>query len=194
MKNYQFQPETDWFTKNLQYWEKHLLPLKGLPNMHFLEIGSFEGRSSVWLLDTILTSPTSSLTCIDAFEEPPSDYFDNKLIEPNFYHNIKESGAESKMQIIKGFSNKILPTLIPETYDFIEIDASHKAKDVLDDAVFSWRLLKKGGLLFFDDYEYTEGNSEIDRPKMAIDAFLSVRPTDYRILDHQYQMYIQKRR
>ena len=111
-----------------------------------------------------------------------------------FLKNIKESGAESYVQVIKGCSKDILPTLHSLTYDFIYIDASHKAKDVLDDAVFSWRLLKNGGLLFFDDYKYTEGDIEIDRPKMAIDAFLSVRPTDYRILDHQYQMYIQKRR
>ena len=192
MKKYTFQPNTDWFSRNIFYWKKHLLSFKGKSNLNFLEIGSFEGRSAIWLLEHILFAPTSKLTCIDAFEEPPNDSFDCKLIETNFLHNIKETGALSRVNIIKEYTHTVLPTLQPNSFDFIYIDASHKAKDVLDDTVFSWRLLKSKGLLFFDDYKYIEGDTAIDCPKMAIDAFLSMRPSEYNILDHDYQLYIQK--
>lgn len=71
MRQYTFQPNTDWFSRNLRYWEKHLLPYKDKHNLNFLEIGSFEGRAAVWLLDHILTHQTTRLTCVDAFAEPP---------------------------------------------------------------------------------------------------------------------------
>lgn len=121
-----------------------------------------------------------------------SKEFDSSLIERHFRANIATSGAANRVSILKGYSIDILPVLPANSYDFIYIDASHKAKDVLDDAVFSWRLLKNNGLLFFDDYRYTEGETDSDRPKMAIDAFLSVRPGDVDILDHYYQFYIRK--
>jgi hypothetical protein len=31
-------------------------------------------------------------------------------------------------------------------------DGSHRARDVLEDAVLSWPLLKVGGIMLFDDY------------------------------------------
>jgi predicted O-methyltransferase YrrM len=144
-------------------------------------------------LENVLTAESACLTCIDAFEEPPNISFDNTKIESNFLHNIKESGSAERVHIVKAYSNSVLPTFTVHSFDFIYIDASHKAKDVLDDTVLSWRLLKNGGLLFFDDYQFAEGNTEIDRPKMAIDAFLAMRPDDYTLLDSAYQLYIQKK-
>jgi predicted O-methyltransferase YrrM len=58
------------------------------------------------------------------------------------------------------------------SYDFIYIDGSHKAADVLEDAVLSFRLLKVGGLLIFDDYAWNGGGpTEFDNPRRGIDAF-----------------------
>jgi len=59
--------QVDWFTPQLPLWEKYLIPLKGLSNLSFLEIGSFEGRSAVWLLENILTDEASRIVCIDPF-------------------------------------------------------------------------------------------------------------------------------
>ena len=36
--------------------------------------------------------------------------------------------------------------------DLIYIDGSHLAKDVLSDAILSWKLLKPSGVMIFDDY------------------------------------------
>ena len=53
----------DWFSQHVPYWNRLLEPLKGQPDLRFLEIGSFEGRSACWLLRNILTHETSMLTC-----------------------------------------------------------------------------------------------------------------------------------
>jgi predicted O-methyltransferase YrrM len=157
-KNYIFQ--ADWFSEQIPWWDVQLARFKGKPNLHFLEIGSFEGRSTVWLLENILTDASSKLTCIDTFSGSP-EHENTTLhiseIEKHFRHNIKESGSELKVIVKKGFSRDILPTLAPCSYDCIYIDGSHKASDVLEDAVLSKLLLKKGGIIIFDDYVWEEG-------------------------------------
>jgi hypothetical protein len=66
-KKYNFSE--DWFTWNLPIWEEILGHLRGKPNIHYLEIGVFEGRSLIWMLENILTHPTSKATCIDVFRQ-----------------------------------------------------------------------------------------------------------------------------
>ena len=191
-KNYIFQ--VDWFTEQISWWEEHLSRFKGNPNLHFLEIGSFEGRSAIWLLENILTDKSSALTCIDTFGGSP-EHENTALhiseIEKHFRHNIKESGFVEKVIVKKGYSRDILPGLEHNSYDCIYIDGSHKASDVLEDAVLSKMLLKKSGVIIFDDYIWKEGKNEIDRPKMAIDAFLRAYEGQYNLLYKGKQIIVE---
>src|SRR4051812_39152799 len=50
----------DLFTTHIKQWERDFGFLKGHPNLRFVEIGSFEGRSTCWLLEYILTHETST--------------------------------------------------------------------------------------------------------------------------------------
>ena len=67
LKKYEFS--TDWFTNQnrIPLWEKMLRPFKGKPDIHYLEVGVYEGRSAIWMLENILTHPSSTLTGIDIF-------------------------------------------------------------------------------------------------------------------------------
>jgi hypothetical protein len=38
-------------------------------------------------------------------------------------------------------------------YDFVYIDGSHLASDVLEDAVLSWAVVQVGDMIIFDDYD-----------------------------------------
>lgn len=40
-----------------------------------------------------------------------------------------------------------------ERFDFIYVDGSHRSPDVIYDAILSFGLLKKGGIMIFDDYQ-----------------------------------------
>ena len=62
---YRFQ--ADWFSPTIDEWTETLAEYKAKPNVSFLEIGSFEGRSAIWLLENILTDPTAHLTCVDTW-------------------------------------------------------------------------------------------------------------------------------
>ena len=39
-------------------------------------------------------------------------------------------------------------------FDLVYIDGSHSAKDVLLDSLLAWRLLRPGGAMIWDDYEW----------------------------------------
>ena len=51
----------DWFDHQLRYFNSILEEFKG-KDVKFLEVGSWEGRSTCWMLDNILTSKDSSIT------------------------------------------------------------------------------------------------------------------------------------
>lgn len=62
--------------------------------------------------------------------------------------------------------------MTPASCDIIYIDGDHSAPAVLTDAVLSWPLLKEGGILIFDDYQYKlEERSPEKSPRISIDAF-----------------------
>ena len=56
-----------WFYDNatVQDFENGLAEFKGKKNLKFLQIGVFTGNASAWLLENILTDPTSLLVDID---------------------------------------------------------------------------------------------------------------------------------
>jgi len=181
-KEYRFR--TDWFSKSIPVWEQVLAEFKGKPDVHYLEIGLFEGRSALWVLDNILTDPTSKLTGIDLFQDGPGA----EGLKDVFFSNFKLSGQEDRSTILTGFSQVELRKLQPDSFDIIYIDGSHAAGDVLEDAVLSHRLLKKNGMLIFDDYLWGFDGPAHDRPKPAIDTFYAFFRDHYDVVHNGYQV------
>jgi hypothetical protein len=96
---------------------------------------------------------------------------------------------------IKGPSGKVLRDLEWNRYQFIYIDGSHVAKDVLVDAVLSWDLLRAGGIIIFDDYEWNVDRWQEWRcPTIAIDAFLRVFEPHVEVLHKDNQVVVRKKR
>lgn len=144
---------TDWFTWNVPIWEKALAPYRGRPALRYLEIGTYEGRSLLWMLENVLTDPGARATAIDLFEGRPGEDYGSR-----FEANLRKSGAAAKVTVIKGYSQVELRKLPLASYDVIYVDGSHMAADVLEDAVLCWRLLAPGALLIFDDYAWRAGS------------------------------------
>ncbi|MHB0960811.1 MAG: class I SAM-dependent methyltransferase [Pirellulaceae bacterium] len=181
---------TDWFTNNIPVWQQALAELQGQPNIRYLEIGVYEGRSAVWMLENILTHPTATVTAIDLFDGPYRE---------RYFANIRRTGAADKVTSIANFSQIALRELPLDSYDIIYIDGSHAKEDVLEDAVLSWRLLKEGGMLIFDDYQwagsFAVGTSDkpSDFPKTAIDAFVQCFGDHLEVTHNAYQIILRKK-
>lgn len=174
-KGYNFT--TDWFSLNISVWEHFLHRFANVPELSVLEIGSWEGRSTCWLLDRILTHDSARITCIDTFEgsvehtEMEENYL--KSVGERFDFNIAKTGHPEKVTKIVSRSQEAMRSLPLNAYDLIYIDGSHAACDVLQDAVLAWGLLKVGGLIIFDDYDWPAPH-DYNHPKMGVDAFLTV--------------------
>jgi predicted O-methyltransferase YrrM len=176
--------------------------------IHMLEIGSFEGKSTVWYLENILKNPKSTITCVDPWENYSQDNntfdsynsseaewkFGDLPIEANFLHNIKESGKSNQVIIKKGYSQYMLSALLLENkkYDIIFIDGNHTAPFVLSDSVLSWHLTKKDSIIIFDDYLGGEGLEDTLKPEVAIDSFLYLSRNYIEVLYDSYRKIIKR--
>ncbi len=161
-----------------------MAPFRGKPDLHYLEIGVFEGRSVLWMLDNVLTDPSARVTAIDLF---PDD------LEQRFRKNLDRSGQSAKATVLKGLSQHILRKLDPDSYDIIYIDGGHTADNVLADLVLSWDLLKPGGILILDDYAWKskEFPDEL-RPQLAVDAFITAFRNYLVVVHRGYQAILKK--
>lgn len=181
----------DWFTPNIPHLAALLHGLVGRDDVRFLEVGCFEGRSTVWFLENILTAPSSTITCVDTFrgsQEHESIAVDRDRLLATFRANVAPHAG--RVRVLEGESRAILRSMPPEpTFDMVYIDGSHRAPDVLSDAVLSWPLVLPGGLLVFDDYAW---RGEGSRPRGAIDAFLKVHRGQYELLLKKYQVAIRR--
>jgi predicted O-methyltransferase YrrM len=180
-KDYQFTE--DWFTPHIRTWEQLLSEFKGKSNVRYLEIGVFEGRSVLWMLENILTHPTARLAALDLFPDG---------LQERFVSNLDKSGVRDKVEIFKGKSQEQLRQLPLESYDIIYIDGSHRAKHVFLDAALSWDLLRDGGLLIFDDYLWNVKLPADLIPKGPIDMFLMAFGDELELIQKGYQVFVRK--
>ena len=183
------------WTRGRAYWGEMFdaLGLVGKPGLRFLEIGCFEGRASLWMLENVLTHPSSRLDVIDTFEGSPE--FEVMGIDGATLNRFTRNVAPyaDQVTVMQGMSGSILRTLpAVETYDFIYVDGSHAAPDVLTDAVLSWPLLKKRGVMVFDDYLWVLRGSEHERPGIGIDAFRTTFAAQMALIYQEFQLAVAK--
>jgi predicted O-methyltransferase YrrM len=207
-QNNEFQFTNRWFDVARNVWDQ-LIP--SINPSKILEIGSFEGASTCYLIQKLAINKPIELHCVDSWaggiEHQSGGIAETDMnpIESRFNNNIKVAtdSVPNHVSLIKhkGFSDlqlaKILASGKENYFDFIYVDGSHQAPDVLCDAILSFRLLKVGGVIAFDDYLWAEdlpyGNDPIRCPKMAIDSFTNVYCRKIRIISAPlYQLYIEK--
>lgn len=184
----------DWFSYNIPLWETLLHPLAGR-RLCALEIGVFEGRSTVWLMEHVLTHPESTLSWIDPFTGPAPIFHARGRLDVSHLKSRFENNTEpfrGKLLGYVGHSHDVLKTLTGPRYDLIYIDGSHAAADVLSDAILSWPLLNENGLLGFDDYGWKVRQELQHTPALAIDAFMAVMKGRFETLHHGYQVWLRK--
>ena len=180
--------DSDWFSKRVPIWAALLEPYMGRPDVRYLEVGLWQGRSLLWVMENVLTNPESRATGIDI------------SLHADLLHNLAISGASDRVTTIEAASQWALRKLPASSYDIIYIDGSHTADDVLADIVLAWPLLKPGGVMILDDYRYVgkieTGGTEMPPellPQIAIDAFISAHRNYVEVLHKGYQVALRKR-
>lgn len=175
---------SDWFSTNIPHWQAHIDSTRPLD---VLELGVFEGRSVVWMLENLNVKTLVAVDWWDRAWLENKGHFDT---EKNFDANV---AGYSNVTKVKAITYSFLRRN-RDTFDLIYIDGAHDGKSVLTDAVMSHYILRKGGYLVFDDYGQTTDPTRIDRPRGAIDAFLRQFADEYHIWHKGYQVIAQKKK
>jgi len=167
---------------------------KNKSNIHFLEIGAYEGKTTTLLADKFCNGENSSVDVIDPWEE----YWDAPNIEQayeNFKYNIQNF---DNINVYKGKSQDILPWIALRTtnrYDMIYIDGDHTEESTYMDLKFSYPLLKDGGVIIVDDYT----DETLPGIKIGVDNWIKSQnllakgyPTPFKLFTGDRQFAIQK--
>lgn len=191
-----------WFERTLKHWEERTSPFRG-KKLSVMEVGSFEGGSATWILDNLMDHPKSTFTAIDTFggsmEFENDTYkefeaYDIPSLEKRFRSNVAKCRHVDKLTVIKRSSLDALATLKHQgaRFDFIYIDGSHVAFDVLHDAVLAWGMLEVGGTIVFDDYTLNRYNEESYNPAVAVDALIRCAAPQAQASQAGSQMWVKK--
>ncbi len=210
----------NWFDHNIPHWQRWLGGFRGRSGLRALEIGSFEGRSTLWLCEEILTADDARIDCLDLFAHDPvyGDY------HARFRNNT--AAHAHKIREHPGYSFDGLRR-VEGDYDIVYIDGWHSAFGALADGVMSWPLLNVGGVMIFDDYLWVppklgkpkrpnpiarkwaklrgvSWKSEallhqidsvaVDTPKLGVDGMLATLDGYFEHLGHGHQLAVRKTR
>jgi predicted O-methyltransferase YrrM len=185
--NYIFTPNTLWFNASeLKSLVSNFLK-KDCEN-HILEIGSYEGLSSVFFADNFLFNENSTLTCVDPFLSIDDNDHSELLLsnqEKNFLSNISNTSFSDKI-IFEKKTSDVFFLENKKVFNFIYIDGSHESSQAVSDLDNSLKVITDGGIIWMDDYL---GGSGI---KPAVDEYISSKKRPLKLIHNGYQIAFQK--
>lgn len=170
---------TDWFSGKMDKWKEVLAHLRA-QDVKVLEVGSWEGRSAVFLANYL---PRSTIVCVDIFSGDFESRFDRNVAE---FGNRIEKHKGSAISILDGFISE------RRKFTLIYLDAGKKRDHVLGMSLLAWRLLRRAGIVIWDDYSWGPDLPSTDRPHDGIDIFLALHEGEYRLLEKGRQVMIRR--
>lgn len=150
---------------NMSYKWSDIIPNDWVPRK-ILEIGSYHGANTCSLFTTYACHPESEVHCVDPWSDYDGyDEYRGKQVSNYalFIRNISRLTDLSlkKIHIHRMLSQDIDTRFKDETFDIIYVDGNHKKRYVLEDAILSFKKLKPGGFLIFDDLQDPEVSGAI---------------------------------
>jgi predicted O-methyltransferase YrrM len=184
----------NWFAVAAQdNFENLLHEFAGKPGLKFAQLGAYTGDASVWLVDNILTDDTCVLYDVDTWggsEEEAHEVLDFSEV---YKYYLSRTSNTPQVKSFKMTSLKFLREQPLSFFDFVYVDADHRAASVLIDAELSWVCLKVGGVLAFDDYLWRERMDRDDlHPQPGIHTFLERHDGEWELIVKNWQLWVRK--
>lgn len=135
---------TDYTSWHEPDWNEHLSHLRGKPDTTALEIGCFEGRTTIWLAENIFNGPGAQVDCVDLFGI--------REREMRCRDNVSNSPVTDRIRIHKGPSQIVVREFPPDSFDFVYVDGCHETHCALSDLINALVVVKVSGIIMIDDY------------------------------------------
>ena len=176
----------DYFSLNAFNFNLCLSKIK--KNFKYLEIGSYEGNSALFVANNFKNCDL--ICCLDTWKgSDEHTNYDSKIIENNFDDNLKDF---KKVYKIKDYSDNFF-LRNNNRFEVIYIDGSHFSSQVYKDCLNSWNVLETNGFLICDDYIWSHYKKIQNNPCYAINTFLKKIKNQYSLfLVSNNQIFIKK--
>ena len=174
-------------------FEKFLWEFRGMKNLKFLQLGAYKGDASVWMLDNILTEPSSMLVDVDTWAGSNEEVHKHIDFDQVWDYYQQRTAEYPNLTVLRSTTIHALKNMPLCHFDFIYIDADHTAVGVLLDAELSWESLKTGGIMAFDDFLWRERMDRNDlHPQPGILTFLDRHAGEFELLGQNWQLWLRK--
>jgi predicted O-methyltransferase YrrM len=164
----------DYFSSHAYNFYYYLSKLKS--NFNYLEIGSYEGNSAIFIASQF---KDSKINCVDNWTstEEYIDHISFSKVEENFNFNIEDFKNINK---IKKSSDEFFKNN-NEMFDVVYVDGHHLGLQVFKDCNNAWKILNNDGYLICDDYIWKFYPNINENPCYAINKFLKNIDGSYNI-------------
>jgi predicted O-methyltransferase YrrM len=147
-------------------------------NSHFVEIGTWLGRSASYMAVEIINSKKEiKFDCIDTWngseEHKNIDFVKNNTLYDEFIKNIEP--VKGIINPIRSLSTEASKFYEDNSLDFVFIDASHDYENVKQDINAWYPKVKQNKILSGHDYIWSG-------VKQAVDEFISNNPHELKIM------------
>jgi predicted O-methyltransferase YrrM len=135
----------------LDHFELQDLAVKTFTEGHFVEIGTFKGRSAAYLSVEIINSGKNiKLHTVDHYEQSRDLSADSRENYAEVLNNLEP--VKNIVNIINMKSVDAAKLYDDESLEFVYIDASHDYHSVKEDILAWFNKVKIGGIIGGDDY------------------------------------------
>lgn len=141
-------------------WLTLLEPWRDKP-CDVLEVGSYEGRSAIVFLEYLFHC---RLTAIDIFMDP--------AVEARFDRNMADYGTRVTKIKARAIPTMERMVLNEDTFfDVIYLDTGKRRVISHANSVLAWPLLRIGGIMIWDDFQWGQDKVETYQPGLGIRLF-----------------------
>lgn len=157
-----------------------------------LEIGVYHGANVCSLMKTYACHNKTEIHCVDPWIDYNgyNEYISNQPSNYSiFLNNISKLNIidVNKIYIHRELSENIVPNFVNESFDIIFIDGNHAKQYVLEDSIFCFKKIKKGGWMIFDDMQDKEVSD-------AVRLFLDIYSQYFEVFKiHNAQLFIKRK-
>ena len=167
----------DWFGRYTAHWSELFASRGWHPETPrtIIEIGSYEGRSALWMLENLLQHPDEPASLRRYL---PRSGKPRQLLAALRGQRPRLAARQQGHCLCLDLASlpRALRRRAATQADFIYVDGSHRAAEVLEDLVLAFHAIRVGGVIICDDYlkGAPAGDLTLGSPKVAVDAFTTI--------------------
>jgi len=182
---------TRWLDGNIYFLSRTFATVFGDEHPRaILEIGSWEGRSTNFLLEEL---PESHIVCVDTWSGSDEHEDNPEVVSIGARFDSNTNRFRERIQKFQGRSIDYYSSEpISEMFDICYVDGSHHGDDVMIDAIEAFRRTRSGGLIVFDDYLWEFYERFSDNVAVAVNRFLDLKKDQLEVVSVTSQLIVRK--